>query len=71
MLIGPLFELFLRIQIFSAVGIRELLFYFLGQATIFNESLLVTSSIIMSFIFMITNLLNYLVSRIIILKKNF
>jgi len=72
MVLGPLIELILKIQFFSVIGVRELLFYLLGQSTIINENLLITSSIIISFLFMITNMVNYLFSKFFIfLKKSF
>ncbi len=72
MILGPLIELFLKIQFLSAIGVRELLFYLLGQSILINENLLITSSIIISFIFMITNAVNYLFSKFFIfLKKIF
>jgi len=72
MVLGPLIELILKIQFFSVIGVRELLFYLLGQSTIINENLLITSSIIISFLFMITNIVNYLFSKFFIfLKKSF
>ena len=69
MIMGPLIELFLKIQFFSAIGVRELLFYLLGQTIIINENFLITSSIIISFIFMITNMTNYFFSRFFIFLK--
>ena len=72
MVLGPLIELILKIQFFSVIGVRELLFYLLGQSTLMNENLLITSSIIISFLFMITNTVNYLFSKFFIfLKKSF
>ena len=72
MVLGPLIELLLKIQFFSVIGVRELLFYLLGQSTLMNENLLITSSIIISFLFMITNTVNYLFSKFFIfLKKSF
>ena len=72
MVLGPLIELILKIQFFSVIGVRELLFYLLGQSTLMNENLLITSSIIISFLFMTTNTVNYLFSKFFIfLKKSF
>ena len=69
-IIGPIIELFLKIQFISVIGLRELVFYFLGLVTYIDENLLITSSIIMSFAFMFTNLINFIISRLLIFSKN-
>ena len=61
---GPILEIFLRLQVFSAIGFRELIFFSISPILQLNEIAVVTASVTLTCVMLVVNISNFILFHV-------